>query len=131
MRSYTLAALLSSISGWLAATAFYSVGYFLLERNQVWEAIKIIAPVTLIISLLANIFFLQLPRYFIKRVFFKYSRLAFGIAYSFLAYITLQLIAGSAFGYNPVEQLATFNPVINGFVLGFMFRSIWKPIQSK
>jgi len=128
MKNYTLAALASSTLGWLVATAFYSIGYFLLQKNQAWEAIKIIAPITFIISLLANVTFLQIPRYFVKKAFFRSSRLAFGVGYSFLAYLTLQLTFGSAFGYNPVEQLATFNPVINGVVLGFTFHSIWKPL---
>ncbi|MGI4872805.1 MAG: hypothetical protein ACRYFX_16730 [Janthinobacterium lividum] len=129
MKNYTLAALISSASGWGIATVFYSIGYFLLNRIQAWEAIKIIAPLTFLISLLANIFFLQIPRYFIKKLFFKYSRLAFGLGYSVLAYLTLRLTFGNAFGYNPVEQLATFNPIINGFVLGFTFHSVWKPIH--
>ena len=127
MKNYTIAALISSFLGWLVATVFYGIGYFFLERIQAWEAVKIVAPVTLIISLLANILFLQLPRYFIKKLFPTNSRLAFALAYSTLAFLTLKLTFGSAFGYNPVEQLATFNPVINGFILGFVFRSIWKP----
>ena len=124
-----MAALVSSLFGWLVATIIYGLGYFLLNRNQAWIAVEIVAPITLIISLLANVAFLQLPRYFIKKAFFRSSRLVFGIGYSFLAYLTLQLTFGRAFGYNPVEQLAILNPVINGFVLGFVFRSIWNPNQ--
>jgi len=129
MKNYTLAALISSFLGWLVATIFYGVGYFFLERVQAWEAVKIVAPITLIISLLANIFFLQIPRYFIKKLFLTNRRLVFGTAYSILAFLTLQLTFGGAFGYNPVEQLAAFNPIINGFILGYVFRSIWQPNQ--
>ncbi|MBO2009019.1 hypothetical protein [Hymenobacter negativus] len=131
MKNYTLAALVSSLLGWIIATIIYGIGYFLLDKNQALVAIKIIGPITLIISLLANIVFLQAPRSFIKQLFLTNSRLVFGLAYAVIAFFTLKLAFGGAFGgYNPIEQLATFNPIINGFSLGFLFRSIWIPNQT-
>ena len=127
MKNYTLAALFSSLLGWAIAMLFYGIGYFLLNSNQALVAVKIFAPITLIISLFANVLFLQIPRYFIKKLFFANSRLAFGLSYALLAFCTGKLISGGAFGYNPIEQLANFSPIINGFALGFIFRSIWIP----
>ncbi|WP_157541838.1 hypothetical protein [Hymenobacter aerophilus] len=64
MKNYTLAAIYASMAGWLVATAVYATGYLILDERQALEAVRIVAPITLIISILANVFLVQLPRYF-------------------------------------------------------------------
>ncbi|WP_143069775.1 hypothetical protein [Hymenobacter actinosclerus] len=127
MRNYTLAAIYASTAGWLVATAVYAAGHFFLRESQTLEAIQILTPITLVISALANIFLVQLPRYFVKKAFFKFGRLGFALIYSLCAYVVFSLLFGRSFGLNPIEQLTYLNAATNGFVLGWVFYTLWKP----
>ncbi|WP_157887013.1 hypothetical protein [Hymenobacter sp. PAMC 26628] len=127
MRSYTLAALVSSLTGWLVAIIVYGLGYFLLDRNQALAALTIVGIYTLIISLIANMLLVQVPRYFIKKAVRMLNRATFALFYSLLAVIIFNILFGRQFGRNPVEQLTYLNAATNGFVLGFVFHSVWKP----
>ena len=127
MKSYTWSAIAASLTGWTVALLVYCIGWVLLGGKLTAVGILIIGYYTFATSILANIFLIQLPRYFIKKAYFRINRIAFAICFSFAALIIFELLFGRMFGSNPFEQLNLINAVTNGFAFGFAFHALWKP----
>ncbi|GAC1368687.1 MAG: hypothetical protein NVS3B25_11200 [Hymenobacter sp.] len=106
----------------------YIIAYLILGIEQPVVGISIVAIATAVISFLANLVLVQLPRYLIEKAVLGLSKWVFAISYSILAVLCLSLFFKFHFDNNAVEKMMYLNAATNGFVFGFAFYSALRPV---
>ena len=131
MKSYFLASACAFIAGWFAQTIAFAI-YLIVGSSVFRTATNFFSGAVAfwMFSLVANLLFIQLPRTYIKKLFFKTNTILFSsllAVYGLAIFgLTLGLLTRSSMGETIPLYTAS---LINGFVFGLTFHSLWKPTQ--
>jgi hypothetical protein len=138
MKNYTLAALISAFAGWLAASVFLWIGIHFIEGGITGAsmATAFVIYTSLFYSLFINLFFIQIPRTLIKRVFTEFNRAQF--IFTVLIFGTFIFVLPISFlfgwldgGFEPFDILLLANALVNSIVFGITFTLLYKPAKPE
>ncbi|WP_151088985.1 hypothetical protein [Hymenobacter baengnokdamensis] len=132
MRDYSLSALVALFIGWLAQTIACALYLKAHSKGFGIASDLLFGGVTFwFFSLAANVIFIQLPDFYIKKVIVRTNVVLFAFlsaVYGAVIYgLTIGLMSNSSF----TESLPLYvGAVINGFVFGLALHLIWKPVEA-
>jgi hypothetical protein len=131
MKDYSLAALTAFFCGWLVQTVAFALYLhahadgFSIRKDLLFGAVAF-----WLFSLAANAIFIQLPRFYIKKLAIQVSSVSFALLSAFYGLTIFALTIGLMAGGSFKQSLPVYvGAVINGFVYGLVFHILWKPAK--
>ena len=138
MKSYSSASLTALFFGWLIATAFYLLCYYVIFRFQessIYSSfyIAMMCVFSLVFSAIANALFIFPFRNYVDKLVAHVPKIAFALVlalYSLIIFIPiLSWLTGATFEH-PQHRLIFADAAVNGFVYGLIYYSLRKPVSQ-